>query len=102
MMQVLEYCRFQTGSFLDYLGHPHHAPKYTTTIQGVINFEKRHGLVIKGSLDEESTYTLVADIVNIVARAVEYEGKWPTIGGISGNRLTPREQLRIGESVRGI
>ncbi|KFA60217.1 hypothetical protein S40285_07327 [Stachybotrys chlorohalonatus IBT 40285] len=99
--EILEYCRFQTGSFLDYLGHPHHSPKHMITIQGVIDFEKRHGLIIKGSMDKEASFTLVEDIVNIVARAVEYEGKWPTIGGISGDRLSPRQQLRIGEAVRG-
>ena len=47
------------------------------------------------------TLTTVADLASIVARAVDYEGKWPVTGGISGNRLTFSQIVEMGSRVRG-
>lgn len=45
--------------------------------------------------------TAVQDIAGVVVRAVEYEGCWPKVGGIRGNRVTISQILQIGEKVRG-
>ncbi|EEU36003.1 uncharacterized protein NECHADRAFT_49787 [Fusarium vanettenii 77-13-4] len=99
--KVLQYTRFQVGSFMDYLCHPYKASKYITTLPINIDLAKKHAIVVEGSLDDEMTYTSVGDIAHVVARAVDYEGEWPVIGGIQGDKITIGEVLKIGEKIRG-
>lgn len=47
------------------------------------------------------TLTTAADVAAVVARAVEYTGEWPEVGGIRGNRVNFAEVIRIGEKIRG-
>ncbi|KAI0166974.1 NAD(P)-binding protein [Hypoxylon sp. FL1284] len=97
--KVIEYTRFQTGSFMDYLGHPHGTSKHVKTMGFLFDFEKQHATLVKDHLDDAMVWTTVKDIAGVVARAVEYEGEWPAIGGIRGNRVTMREMLRLAEAM---
>ena len=83
------------------LGHPHKTTKHVSTIKTQFDFVGLQALVIEGSLDDDITYTTINDFVNIIARAIDYEGTWPTVGGISGHRITVRELLALAEVVRG-
>lgn len=83
------------------LGHPHKTTEHVGTITTQFDYDKLRALVVEGSLDREITYTTVEDIVNIVTRAIDYEGTWPTVGGISGHRITVMELLHLAEVVRG-
>lgn len=47
------------------------------------------------------TLTSVADTAAVIARAVGFDGKWPAVGGIRGNRVTISQILEIGTRVRG-
>ncbi|OJD21483.1 hypothetical protein ACJ73_07181 [Blastomyces percursus] len=47
------------------------------------------------------TLTTVADLAAIVAQAVDFKGKWPSVGGIRGNRVTASKLLEIGKRVLG-
>lgn len=47
------------------------------------------------------TVTSAADVTAMIARAVDYEGEWPEVGGMRGNRLSFSEIIAIGERVRG-
>ena len=42
------------------------------------------------------------DLANVVARAIEFEGEWPIIGGIQGTTLRISQLLEIGVKVRGM
>lgn len=66
-----------------------------------IDFANRRALVAEDSDDAKITFTAVEDLANVVARAVDYEGEWPRIGGISGTTLTLSQLFAIGERVRG-
>ncbi|KAK9770739.1 putative NmrA-like domain-containing protein [Seiridium cardinale] len=55
----------------------------------------------KGGRDPPVTYTAAVDIGKVVARAIEYEGEWPVVGGIRGNQLTMEKILQLGEAIRG-
>ena len=66
----------------------------------MIDFKNRRAIVVDG-YDAIMTYTTVKDLAAVVARAVELDGEWPVIGGISGNRLPISQILQIGEKVRG-
>jgi hypothetical protein len=45
--------------------------------------------------------TTVKDLANVVARAIEYEGEWPVIGGIHGGTFRISEIIELGAKVRG-
>ena len=40
-------------------------------------------------------------VANIVARAIEFEGEWPAIGGIRGNQASFSDILELGPRIRG-
>ncbi|KAI0850699.1 NAD(P)-binding protein [Daldinia vernicosa] len=97
--KVIEYTRFQVGTFTNYLGHPHKTANHVHTLPFLFDFESQHAVAIEGSLDDVIVWTTVQDIAGVVARAVEYEGEWPTIGGISGTKATIGELLRLAETI---
>lgn len=92
---------FQPGLFLDYLAFPYKSAKYLDPLQSVFDFENRRAIVVDGHEDAIMTLTTVADLAAVVAQAVDYKGKWPTTGGIRGNRVTVSQLLEIGRRVRG-
>jgi hypothetical protein len=57
-----------------------------------------HGV---GDLTAKVTYTSIQDLVNIVVKAVEYDGEWPKVGGINGHTLSLAEEIAIGERITG-
>ena len=99
--QVLEYTLFQPGLFLDYLAFPHRTAKYITPLNTFFDFQNRRAIVVQGHEHAVMSLTAVRDIAAIVACAVDYEGEWPKIGGIRGNRVTISQILEIGKRVRG-
>lgn len=98
--QVLEYTLFQPGLLLDMLA-PAGALEHIEPMDVFVDFINRRAIVLE---DKELlfTFTNVTDIANVVAGAIEYEGKWPVIGGIQGTTMTASELLEIGKKVRGM
>lgn len=58
-------------------------------------------MVVEDYEDAVITFTTVSDLAAIIARAVDYEGKWPKTGGIRGNRITFSQIVDIGRKIRG-
>lgn len=58
-------------------------------------------MIVENYEDAVMTFTTVSDLAAIIARAVDYEGKWPTTGGIKGNRVTFSQIVDIGRKIRG-
>lgn len=50
----------------------------------------------------ELVLTTVEDTAEVTARAVEYDGEWPEIGGMQGQKITVAELVKIGEEIRGM
>lgn len=98
---VLEYCLFQPGLFCNYLTLPYQTSKHIVPIEMVFDFQNRRALIRDGGEDDHIAFTTVQDVANVVARAVEFEGKWPVEGGMRGSRLSVREVIAIGEKIRG-
>ncbi|KEF57113.1 uncharacterized protein A1O9_07303 [Exophiala aquamarina CBS 119918] len=98
---VIEYTLFQPGIFLDYLAFPHKTSKYIDPLQTFFDIQNKRAIVVAGHEDAIMTLTTAADLAAIVARAVDYEGKWPIYGGIRGNRCTFSQIIEIGGRVRG-
>ena len=86
---------------MDYLGYPRNTSKYITPIPVLFDFNNMHAIVDRKYLDAKITYTAIEDIAGVVARAVEYEGEWPTVGGIVGSQVTVAQLLELGEKIRG-
>jgi hypothetical protein len=68
----------------------------------MIDFQNRRAIVVDGRAESTiMTLTTVQDLAAVVARAVEHNGEWPKIGGISGNKITVSQILSIGQKIRG-
>ncbi|KAK7755000.1 hypothetical protein SLS62_003084 [Diatrype stigma] len=98
-VEVIEYTRFQVGAFMDYFSHPHNTTKYIQTLPFTFDFENQQATVVEGTLDDVVVWTTVNDIANVAVRAIEYEGEWPAVGGISGSRVTNGQMLKLGEAI---
>jgi hypothetical protein len=92
---------FQPGLFLNYLAHPYKTSKHVDPLQSVFDFKNKRAILVKDHEDAIMTLTTVADLAAVIARAVEYEGKWPKRGGICGNRMTFSEVVELGGRIRG-
>ncbi|KAK0726670.1 hypothetical protein B0T21DRAFT_372037 [Apiosordaria backusii] len=99
--KVLEYTLFQPGQFTDYLCYPYKTSKHVHPFQTQIDFDARRAIVLEGSENARITLITAKDLANVVAKAVEYEGEWPVVGGIKGDELTIGEIIALGEKVRG-
>ncbi|KAK0641798.1 hypothetical protein B0T16DRAFT_431477 [Cercophora newfieldiana] len=99
----LEYCLFQPGLFMNYLAAPNPTgARYIRQLQTWFDLGNRRAIVIEGEEDTARiSWTTVQDLAGVVARAVEYEGVWPTVGGMCGGELTARELIELGERIRG-
>jgi hypothetical protein len=86
---------------LDYLAFPYKTAKYIDPLQSVFDYQNCRAITVEGHEDAVMSLTSAADVAAVVARAVEYEGEWPTIGGIRGNRATSSQIIEIGEKIRG-
>lgn len=68
----------------------------------MFDFKNCRAIAVDGHEDAVVTLTTAADLASVVARAVDYHGRWPEIGGIRGNRVTFSRVIQIGEKIRGI
>jgi hypothetical protein len=48
------------------------------------------------------TLTTIQDLANVVARAIDFKGKWPAVGGVKGTDISLKQLISIGEKVRGM
>ena len=101
-VQVLEYTLFCPGIFTNYYTYPYSSATHLNIFELDIDFHKRRALVLEGGDDDRVTLTTVKDVAQIVAKAVEYKGQWPVVGGINGCELAVGEILAIGEKIRGV
>ncbi|KAK4099539.1 NAD(P)-binding protein [Parathielavia hyrcaniae] len=99
--KVLEYCLFQPGMFVNYLTYPYQSARHIQMMQTPIDYDNCRALMVEGSDDARVSLNTAQDVANLVARAVEYEGEWPTVGGIRGSELTLGQVVELGERVRG-
>ena len=83
------------------MASPHKTAKYVTPLDTFIDFQNRRAIIVDGHEEAIMTLTAVQDVAAVVAQAVDYEGEWPKVGGIRGNRITVSRILEIGEVVRG-
>ncbi|KAL2063870.1 hypothetical protein VTL71DRAFT_4364 [Oculimacula yallundae] len=97
---VLEYTLFQPGFISDYIAPPNTSSTHIRPLEIALDLPNRRAIVLEG-IDPRITLTSVKDVAEIVARAVDYEGKWPVVGGIRGQTVRTSEFIKIGEKVRG-
>jgi hypothetical protein len=100
--KVLEYCLFQPGLFTNYLTAPYRSTKHITPFSTPWDFNNRRVLVTNGFQEDRITLTTAKDLAHVVARAIDFDGEWPVVGGISGTTLTVAELIAMGENVRGM
>jgi nucleoside-diphosphate-sugar epimerase len=86
---------------MEYAAYPHQLTKHVPSIPSVWLLDDSRIIAVKGYEDAPVVMTTVGDIAGVVRRAIEFEGEWPEVGGISGARVSPRELQRIVEKVKG-
>ncbi|KAG7288283.1 hypothetical protein NEMBOFW57_007814 [Staphylotrichum longicolle] len=67
-------------------------------IREYLKEKNKNGKVIEYTLfqpDNRVSYTAIADFVNIVVKAIAYEGEWPKVGGINGQTLSLADEIAI-------
>ncbi|GAB1315617.1 2'-hydroxyisoflavone reductase [Madurella fahalii] len=99
--KILEYTLFQPGLFVNYLTYPDKSSNHITPIDTPFDFANRRALIAEGGDEARISLITAEDLANVVARAVEYEGEWPVVGGIRGTDLTLGQLIALGEKVRG-
>ncbi|PPJ54684.1 hypothetical protein CBER1_05980 [Cercospora berteroae] len=100
----LSYTLFQPGLFPNYFLYPHKHPSspHFTPFETHIDFANCRALVLSPDGENDKlTLTTLEDLVQVVVRAVDYDGEWPSIGGIKGTEISIGELIKIGERVRG-
>jgi hypothetical protein len=88
--------------FTNYLTYPYKSSKHFSPFETQIDFNNCRALTLEGGDNDRITLTTAQDLANVVARAVEYEGEWPVVGGIRGTELSIGQLLALGEKVRGM
>ncbi|KAJ5748290.1 uncharacterized protein N7511_009986 [Penicillium nucicola] len=99
--KVLQYTLFQPGLFVNYLTRPYKTTKHIHQIEIPFDFANRRFITIDGSDNDQITLTTVKDLANVVARAIDFEGEWPVVGGIQGTNISLGQLLALGKTVRG-
>ncbi|KAH0276347.1 NAD(P)-binding protein, partial [Aureobasidium melanogenum] len=99
--QVIDYTLFQCGLFLNYLTRPYNSAKHLWQIQTPFDFDQGRCIIAEGGIDSRITLTIVQDLAQVVARAIDYEHPWPVVGGISGVEMSLKQMIELGEKIRG-
>lgn len=99
--QVIEYTFFQPGIFLEYLVAPHQFSKHVVPVASMYQLSALRIASVRGHEDDPVVFTSATDIARVVRHAIEYDGKWPEIGGITGDRLSARDMQQMLERVTG-
>lgn len=87
--------------FTEYAATPHQIAKHVPPMPTLWQLNDLRVVSVKGHEDDPVSMTTAADIAGVVRLAIEYEGEWPEVGGICGQKITPREIQRATEKVRG-
>ena len=98
---MLEYTLFRPGLFTNYLTYPYQSTKHIHPMEALFDFNKRRAVMIDGGADDRVNWVTAQDLANVVARAVDFEGEWPAVGGIRGTELSIGQTIAIGEKIRG-
>ena len=87
---------------MEYAAFPHQLTKHIPPMPTVWQLDDLRIVTVKGHEDDQITMTSVSDIADVVRRAIEFEGEWPEIGGISGVKISSRELKEVVERIRGM
>ncbi|KAJ4148152.1 hypothetical protein LMH87_002634 [Akanthomyces muscarius] len=100
-VKKLEYCLFQPGFFANYFAPPGRVSTKHFHMQDMcIDFENRRAWQIADG-KYSVTLTTVEDLAEVVARALDFVGPWPEVGGVRGSQVTVASLLSLGEDLRG-
>lgn len=85
---------------MNYLGTPHRSTKYVELMNFPIDLQHRRAIVPENEF--QATWTTVQDLVRVVVAAVNYQGRWPEVGGITGETIASSKLLQIAQRIRGM
>ena len=86
---------------MNYLTNPYQSSKHVHMMEIPFDFNNRRALVLDGGDEGRIALTTVQDLASVVARAIDFEGEWPVVSGISGANMSVGEIIALGEKIRG-
>ncbi|KMU86848.1 hypothetical protein CIHG_04637 [Coccidioides immitis H538.4] len=98
--QVLEYCLFQPGLFMNYLAYPYKTTRYLHITPLFLSVKEKQAIQVDDGADW-LVFTDIQDMAKVVARAIDYQGNWPEIGGMVGSRIKMKDLIKLVENVLG-
>lgn len=86
----------------NYLAYPQRTTKHLDVWGIHVDIQNQRAIVLADAKNPGYlALTTVEDVSNIVAKAIEYEGKWPEIGGIRGDEVSMPALIEKCERVQG-
>lgn len=86
--------------FVNYFASPYQTTRHIHPFQNHIDFNNRRAILLDGADDALISLITAEDFCAVIARAVEYKGRWPVIGGIRGDELSVAQLIALGEKIR--
>lgn len=86
---------------MNYLTHPYKSMEHVGPLEFPVDFNNRRALTVDDNDVGRLSLITVHDLANVVARAVEFDGEWPIVGGIKGTEITMGQLIALGEKIRG-
>ena len=86
--------------FVNYFASPYLTSKHIHPFQNQFDFNNRRAIMLDGADDARISLITAQDFCAVIAKAVEYPGKWPVTGGIRGDELAVRQLIAVGEKIR--
>jgi hypothetical protein len=89
---------------MDYFAHPYPLSPHLITWPFFIDFNTRHAILPSETSplwDKPIVITAIADVSQVLARALDDPTPWPTVGGMQGSRTSIRELFKLAEKIRG-
>ena len=83
---------------MNYLAYPNRTAKYLYN-SGMFHCPgEGHSLIVDDG-EYWETWTTIQDVAKVVARAIDFEGRWPEIGGVVGTKIKPKDLIKLAEEV---
>lgn len=85
---------------MNYLAYPNKTAKHLYNSGNFHSPGLGHSIIIDDG-EYWETWTTIQDTAKVVARAIDYEGRWPETGGIVGTKIKSKDMVKLAEEVCG-
>lgn len=85
---------------MNYLSYPYISAEHLAIQCVGTDVATKHALITEKG-DAWQVYTTVQDFAKVVALAIDFEGKWPEVGGVVGSRVREKDYIELMDRYTG-